>query len=79
MMPLKASVPVLKNWATQEQILPISVETFEFDPKLLSAPKTLTDLVTQYKNKKKNLEIKGQKEIEDAKKTPNLALFSKVS
>ena len=30
---------ILKNWTTQEQILPISVEVFEFDPKLLSAPK----------------------------------------
>ena len=30
-------ITVLKNWTAQEQILPISIETFEFDPKLLSA------------------------------------------
>ena len=27
------------NWTTQEQIVPISIENFEFDPKLLSTPK----------------------------------------
>ena len=35
------------NWTTQEQILPISIESFEYDPKLLSTPKTMKDLVTQ--------------------------------
>ena len=70
-------IPILKNWTTQEQILPISIETFEFDPKLLSAPKTLKDLVAQYKNRKKILEIKGQKEIEEAKKNSKYGLFLK--
>ena len=69
-------IPLLKKWTTQAQILPISVETFEFDPKLLSAPKTLKNLVAQYKNKKKPLEIKGQKEIEQAKKKFHIWLFS---
>ena len=41
------SIPVVKNWTTQEQILPISIETFEFDPRLLNVPKTLKDLVAQ--------------------------------
>ena len=31
------------NW-TQEQILPISLETFEISPNLINAPKTLQDL-----------------------------------
>ena len=70
-------IHVLKNWTTQEQILPITVETFEFDPNLLSAPKTLKDLVAQYKNKKKILEIKGQKEIEEAKKNSKFGSFLK--
>ena len=48
-------IPVLKNWTTQEQILRISVETFETSPNLLKAPKTLEDLVTQYKKKRKYL------------------------
>ena len=29
------------NWTTQEQILPISLETFEISPNLINAPKTL--------------------------------------
>ena len=26
------------NWTTQEQILPVSIESYEYDPKLLSMP-----------------------------------------
>ena len=40
------------NWTTQEQILPISLDTFEINPNLINAPKTLQELVVQYKNKK---------------------------
>ena len=40
------------NWTTQEQILPISLETFEISPNLINAPKTLQDLAIRYKNKK---------------------------
>ena len=40
------------NWTTQEQILPISLETFEINPNLINAPKTLRDLAIGYKNKK---------------------------
>ena len=29
------------NWTTQEQILPISLGTFEINPNLINAPKTL--------------------------------------
>ena len=34
-------IPILRNWRTQEQILPLSTETFEISPNLLNAPKTL--------------------------------------
>ena len=34
-------IPVSRNWTTQEQILPLSIETFEISPNLLNAPKTL--------------------------------------
>ena len=34
-------IPVSRNWTTQEQILPLSIETFEINPNLLNAPKTL--------------------------------------
>ena len=53
--------PFLGHWTTQEQVLPFSVETFEINPNLLNAPKTLKDLVNQYNNKKKILELQGQK------------------
>ena len=48
------------NWTTQEQILPISLETFEISPSLINAPKTLQDLAIQYKNKKNILDKKEQ-------------------
>ena len=34
-------IPVSQNWTTQEQILSLSLETFEINPNLLNAPKTL--------------------------------------
>ena len=34
-------IPILQNWTTQEQILPLSLETFEINPNLINAPKTL--------------------------------------
>ena len=46
------------NWTTQEQILPISLETFEISPNLINAPKTLRDLAAQYRNKKNILDKK---------------------
>ena len=45
-------IPILRNWTTQEQILPLSTETFEISPNLLNAPKTLQDLAVQYQNKR---------------------------
>ena len=53
-------IQILLNWRTQEQILPISLETFEISPNLINAPKTLRDLAIQYKNKKNILEKKEQ-------------------
>ena len=45
---------------TQEQILPLSLETFEINPNLINAPKTLQDLAIQYRNKKNILDKKEQ-------------------
>ena len=42
---------ILQNWTTQEKVFPISLQTFEFDSKLLKVPKTLKELVHQYKQK----------------------------
>ena len=67
----------MKNWTSQEQILPVSVETFEINPNLPKAPKTLKDLVTQYKSKKKIFELKEKREIERAKKDSKFGSFLK--
>ena len=48
------------NWTTQEQILPISLETFEISPNLINAPKTLRDLAVRYRNKKNILDKRKQ-------------------
>ena len=34
-------IPISQNWMTQEQILPLSLETFEISPNLINAPKIL--------------------------------------
>ena len=55
---------------TQKQILPLSLETFEINPNLINAPKTLQDLAIQYRNKKNLLDEKEQepdKAIENSK------------
>ena len=46
------------NWTRQEQILPISLKTYEINPNLINAPKTLQDLAVQYRNKKNTLDKK---------------------
>ena len=43
------------KWMTQQQILPISLETFEISPNLINSLKTLRDLAVQYRNKKRSL------------------------
>ena len=48
------------DWTTQEQILPISLQTFEISPNLINAPKTLWDLAVQYRNKRNILDQKEQ-------------------
>ena len=56
----ESGMPISWNWMTQEQILPISLKTFEFDPKLINTPKTLRELAIEYKNRKNVLNRKEQ-------------------
>ena len=44
--------PFFHNITKQEHVLPISLESDDFDEELLSAPKTLKELVEKYKQKK---------------------------
>ena len=63
------------NWTTQEQILPILLETFEISPNLINAPKTLWDLAVQYRNKKNIFDKKEQNSDRPKKITPNFKHF----
>ena len=59
---------------TQEQILPPSVETFEINPNLINAPKTLQDLTIQYRNKRNILDKKEQ-ELDKPKENSKFQSF----
>ena len=67
-------IPISWNWTTQEQILPLSIETFEISPNLLNAPKTLRDLAVQYQNKK-NILNKKEQELENPEETSKFKSF----
>ena len=45
---------VSTNCTTQEQVLPVSIENFDFNPKLLTTPQTMKDFLTQYKYRKES-------------------------
>ena len=67
-------IPISQNWTTQEQILPLSLETFEINPNLINAPKTLPELAIQYRNKKNILDKKVQ-ELDKPKKNSKFQSF----
>ena len=59
-------VPFLHNVTAQEHILPISLESDDFDKELLAAPETLRELVENYKKKKLNFDKQhGTLDMED--------------
>ena len=66
---------VYMNWTTQEQILPIAIEEFEFDPKLLTAPMNMKDFLIQYKYRKEITEKQNKKEIEETKISSKFGSF----
>ena len=62
---------ILLNRTTYEQILPISLEMFEFKPEFTKAPKILKDFAYQFKHKKEIFDLQEwhiTKELEKAKK-----------
>ena len=67
-------IPVSQNWTTQEQVLLLSLETFEINPNLLNAPKTLQDLAVQYHNKK-NVLNKKEQELENPEENSKFKSF----
>ena len=63
------NIPDFHNITRQEHILPISLESNNFDEELLSAPKTLRELVERYKQKK--ISFNKQHEALDNEKENN--------
>ena len=59
-------IPFFHNIMRQEHILPISLESNDFDEELLSAPKTLRELVESYKWKKMSFD-KQHKTLDNEK------------
>ena len=69
-------IPISQNLTTQEQILPLSLETFEINPNLINAPKTLCGLAVQYRNKK-NIFDKKEQEVDKPKENSKFLIISK--
>ena len=63
-------IPAFHNITRQEHILPISLESNDFDEKLLSAPKTLRELVDKYKQRKLSFN-KQHKTLDNGKEEDN--------
>ena len=57
--------PILLNQTTYKQTLPISLQSFDFDPDLFKSLKTLKDFVHQFQNKKKIFDFEERHNIED--------------
>ena len=64
-------IPVFHNITKQEHVLPISFKSDGFDEELLSAPKTLRDLVEKYKQRKISFD-KQHDTLDDKKDVNNL-------
>ena len=68
-------IPVLRNWTTQEQVLPFSVEAFGINASLLNALKMLKDFVHQYKNKKEITDLQEHIDEERTKQSSKFGSF----
>ena len=65
---------MLHNITMQEHILPISLESDDFDKELLEAPEMLRELVENYKRKKLNFDKQHEKldPVEDPEKETSI-------
>ena len=68
--------PFFHNITRQEHILPISLESDDFDKELLSAPETLRELVEKYKQRK--LSFNKQHETLDNEKEGNIFIGTSI-
>ena len=70
----KLEAPFLHNTSMQEHILPISLESDDFDKELLTAPETLRELVEKYKKQKLNFD----KQHETLDKEDNIVIETSI-
>ena len=63
-------IPFFHNITRQEHIIPISLKSDDFDEELLSAPKTLRELVEKYKQRKLSFD-KQHKTLDNKKEDDN--------
>ena len=69
--------PILTNKTTSEHTLPIFLNDTRFDETLLSAPQTLKQYISQYKQKKEIFELKKRHDIDDTDtEFPNKKFFT---
>ena len=66
---------ILLNITTTKQILPISLETFNFEPELLKASKTLEDLFNQIVHKQKIFDLQERHTIKDLEMAKKESIF----
>ena len=60
------NIPLERNWTHQMQVLPISLEAFNMNSNLLQAHRTLKEFVSQYKEKRKLMDLQ-EKTIKEPK------------
>ena len=70
----KLEAPFLHNISMQEHILPISLESDDFDKELLTAPETLRELVEKHKQRKLNF----YKQQETLDKEDNIVIETSI-
>ena len=71
------SFPILTNKTTSEHTLPIFLNDTRFDKTLLSAPLTLKEYISQYKQKKEIFYLKQKHDIDDVDiEFPNKNFFT---
>ena len=56
-LPNSLKFPLLLNWTTHEETLPISLQSFDFNPDLLESPKPLKDFVHQFQHNKEIFDL----------------------
>ena len=68
--------PILLIRTTHEQTIPISLQSFDFNPDLLKSPKTLKDFVCQFQHRTEIFDLckRQNNDLDLAKRNPFLVI-----